>query len=677
MNLFDRIAYDTGGYTVQEILSSFCKKILEIIELVNKNEEVCDEAHTLIENIRNEVVPDLVDDIIEEMQDNGYFDSLVNVTLIDNLRTELTTLLNQTITDFTTRLDNFDTQLFKLNAKPYFVDGFGSFSRFGYGVPSGISNYSGGNYVLRVNGNVGDSFVTVINGDISHGGGVWACVVEDNDGIYHLNKVVSIDGNKLNLIEPLQVSISNTRLGNLHDTQNGQHYTELGYFAFAQHIYYNNPKHCYRQKYIAMFKGSNKSGNWKNNGYTMYNVSSNPTTTSSMYFQYGSKALELNCTSINNYLEWEVNLSKKSGYVEAFIGSEKGIELTVEFYLDNRLVESKNIAYLNRVIFDFSNASIGKIKVKPKNAVTSSFKIKIGNVTWWENENNHLTTLLDGFKNIAYIGDSWGVFHNKATTRELTRLLGKEVKNYSKTGHSCIYAKEWFNEYIIKNKHDCVIIEYFTNDFNSIKGANLGEIINPNGESINMNLTSLVEYENIINELIDTCINNGVQPIIVQPFSTNSDSQSLSFADFSVDLYQGISSVGEEIELKKVTSPNIITKEIITNTGENLTLTSTAINSSERKGVIINSSENLTGGSIAKIQNNSIDKFDFRFDGGLRLTNIKLTPITNYNEIALTEGNRGLIFFVDESVHYGGGDAFYTVVKEQDGTLVRKKLSLS
>ena len=67
MNLLDRISYDTGGYTVQEILSSFCKKILEIIDLVNKNEEVCDEAHTLIENIRNEVVPDLVNDIIKEM----------------------------------------------------------------------------------------------------------------------------------------------------------------------------------------------------------------------------------------------------------------------------------------------------------------------------------------------------------------------------------------------------------------------------------------------------------------------------------------------------------------------------------------------------------------------------------------------------------------------------------
>ena len=109
MNLLDKIAYDTGGYSVQEILSSFSKKIFEIIDLVNNNEEVCDESRTIIENIRNEVVPELVGDIMEELQNNGYFDNLVNVTLIENLRTELTTLLNQTITDYTTRLDNYTT----------------------------------------------------------------------------------------------------------------------------------------------------------------------------------------------------------------------------------------------------------------------------------------------------------------------------------------------------------------------------------------------------------------------------------------------------------------------------------------------------------------------------------------------------------------------------------------
>ena len=155
MNLLDRIAYDSGGYTVQEILSSFCKKILEIIDLVNKNEEVCDEARTLIENIRNEVVPELVDDIIEEMQDNGYFDSLVNVTLINQLRTDITTLLNQTITDYTTRLDNFDSQLDKIVPQIDFVTQLKA--KFVYGI-----NGDGTNETSKIQKFINDS----VSGDI-------------------------------------------------------------------------------------------------------------------------------------------------------------------------------------------------------------------------------------------------------------------------------------------------------------------------------------------------------------------------------------------------------------------------------------------------------------------------------------------------------------------------------
>ena len=115
------MCYDTGGYTVQEILTSFCDKILEIIELANKNEEVCDEAHAIIENIRKEVVPSLVDDIIKEMKDNGYFDKLVNVTLIEKLRTEFTTRLD-TKSNITDRRRSFTNEIFDNAICTFIVD---------------------------------------------------------------------------------------------------------------------------------------------------------------------------------------------------------------------------------------------------------------------------------------------------------------------------------------------------------------------------------------------------------------------------------------------------------------------------------------------------------------------------------------------------------------------------
>ena len=179
------MCYDTGGYTVQEILSSFSEKILEIIDQVNNNEEICNETHIIIENIRNEVVPELVDGIIKKFQDNGYFDTLVNVTLIEQLRTELTTLLNQTITDFTTRLDNFDSQLahIAIDVKSFGAKGDG-ITDDTQAIQDAINSLENGGVVLIPSGNYyitnsivipsntvikgnGKSSVLLLNDDIS------------------------------------------------------------------------------------------------------------------------------------------------------------------------------------------------------------------------------------------------------------------------------------------------------------------------------------------------------------------------------------------------------------------------------------------------------------------------------------------------------------------------------
>ena len=86
MNLLDRIAYDSGGYTVQEILSSFCNKILEIVDLVNKNEEVCDEAEELLTLIKDELLPEEVKKIIEEMETDGTIEQLINIDKYNKLK---------------------------------------------------------------------------------------------------------------------------------------------------------------------------------------------------------------------------------------------------------------------------------------------------------------------------------------------------------------------------------------------------------------------------------------------------------------------------------------------------------------------------------------------------------------------------------------------------------------
>ena len=94
MNLLDRMSlnkmsYDTGGFTVQEILSSFSKKILEIIDLVNKNEEVCKNAEDLLTLLKDELLPEEVKKKIEEMERDGTLEKLINFDKYNELEEDI------------------------------------------------------------------------------------------------------------------------------------------------------------------------------------------------------------------------------------------------------------------------------------------------------------------------------------------------------------------------------------------------------------------------------------------------------------------------------------------------------------------------------------------------------------------------------------------------------------
>ena len=94
MNYLNRMAYDTGGYTVQEILSSFYKKIMEIIDLVNNNELTCEEARNLLTEIKETLLPIEVEKILNEFVDDGTIESLINVNLFNQLKDDLTERMN-------------------------------------------------------------------------------------------------------------------------------------------------------------------------------------------------------------------------------------------------------------------------------------------------------------------------------------------------------------------------------------------------------------------------------------------------------------------------------------------------------------------------------------------------------------------------------------------------------
>lgn len=112
------MCYDTGGYTVQEILSSFCEKILEIIDLVNENELTCEEAKNLLTEIKEELLPIEVKKILDEYVADGTLENLINIDKLNTLKQEMIDYHNRTVLSY------------KMKGINVYQRGNGGFTRF-------------------------------------------------------------------------------------------------------------------------------------------------------------------------------------------------------------------------------------------------------------------------------------------------------------------------------------------------------------------------------------------------------------------------------------------------------------------------------------------------------------------------------------------------------------------
>ena len=658
------------------------------ISLADVNKKLDDREKEYVElRSRQSSVENQFDDIKQEMLDKD----VISAPEIIEARSGYNTLderLDKEYQEVSTQL----AQTKKRFLKPQYIEYFGSFNKFGIGVPNGVRNYDGGNYVLIVSGNAGDSFVTVKSGNIADAGNSasWACVIENNNGLFDVNQVTGTDGvSRVNLLKPLKKSITSKRLGNLHDSSNGQHYTELGYFAFTQHMYNTHPRHTERNNFIAQFKPTDTTSGWEFEApYIAYNTSSNMAHNN--YFRnIGKDFLSVSVrNNTTDYAEWEESLSGEKGYLESYIGVNEGTA-TVSFYKDGTLSETVTIGpEVERIIFDYDGVSVGKIKIVgngPYNTVGDRQAIRIGLTTWWINERFQDEQLINPDDKVVFMGDSWGEFHNRATTRELERLMIADggtptILNYSKGGHTSTYARVWFDEYVVKNKPHKVIIEYFTNDFNSFGSIDVGTFTNPSGAQQDMNISGLGEYVDNISYMVNRAIENGIQPIVIMPASTNSEGQAQSFANRAVQLWLGSSTMNKNPSFDSISSENVTTSKIESNAGPSpssgsLPLVSKQISSSVRKGVVsdTDTGAKITDGDIHGFYNNGERVAGVRHNGTLQARRLQLK--NEQYSLVSNEDNRGILFLYNGALS-NYEDELRIIVKNSDGTYGTKKIQL-
>lgn len=477
-------------------------------------------------------------------------------------------------------VNNDFSAFMKQSIKPLFVESFLSF-KAGIGAPSGVSNYANGNYVLNVSGNKNDSFVIVNSGNIEHAGGSWAAVIEYSDGTFGCYQVLSKSGSQLNIYPSLARDVTNVRLGNIHDMAQGQHYTALGYKAFAQHIYNFDAKYALREKYIAVFNGVDTVGDWIaiGNPTLTYNRGLSPSSiANNLIIGDSNKSFTVKANAAEEGVSWEISLDKIEGYLELNIGIYEGSIASIEFYLDDVLTETKTVQlFAERLIFEYSNYSKAKLVIKMSSGTT----VRIGRTVWWSGVGKSNRLFSEYARKIAYLGDSWGTYSNAANPNEILRLHkvvnpSAELLNFSKGGMTTKYAVKWI-DHILAQKPDVVIIEYFTNDSNCINGASAGiNFLDPAGNTHNTFVTKEDFFRNLA-ILANKCIKSGVQPIFIMPAVVESQTQTQYHAILAREIGTGGSSVPRKLSLENIKAVQSITDHLYVDKIETKTLYNTAL----------------------------------------------------------------------------------------------------
>lgn len=570
----------------------------------------------------------------------GY--ELVATVKLDNGDIVKSTIPNNTNdpnVDMTGWVNEYNTLLNEFSSlktiKPQFVETLLSFGKYGIGTPSGVANYTGGNYVLTVSGSKGNNFVTVNSGNISHAGATakWAAVIQYADGSFGTYQVQGYVGNQLNIYPALDHNVSNAKLGNIHDSVFGQHYTELGYKAFAQHIYNFNAKYALRDKFIAQFYGNDTAGSWVTIGSPTltYNWGVSPSGDDNLMKSDFNRQFTVKANAENEGVSWEVALSNVHGYVEINAGLSLGTSATIEFYLDDILKETRTIGLVaDRFIFEYANYSKGKILIKAGVGTT----IRIGRTVWWDTVGKSETLITASASKIAYMGDSWGTYHNAANPNEILRLHklvnpSATLLNQSQGGMTTQYAVAWI-DYVLAQKPDVVIIEYFTNDSNCINGASTGmSFFDPDGNTQNTFVTR-ADYFNNLAILASKCIEAKVQPIFIMPAVLESQLQTQYHSILAKDVGRGASLIPQQLKLQSIDAAQVDAVHLYADTIETKTLINTSLNFiTSYFGAIFKPRQAVYGdNAIFQVQNHSgIPRFQVIADEllGNKMPSLRLT----------------------------------------------------
>ena len=406
------------------------------------------------------------------------------------------------------------------------------------------------NAFFCVSGVVGDDYVTVISGGNASISGISAissnkpfgAVLKYDDGTYAVCNAWYRDDTTISIYPKLKADITSGELGNL---KTGIHLSRRGYEAYAQKIYNTNPKWCEKGSLIVGYRPT-QGATTETSPFALYGATG--TTVHKLVTDTGLSArkflYKLLPTAYHFYgagveietesgIEWSVSLDNKNGYMELFIGGsnwdtydyETDNPVYIDLYLDGELYQQviKTTRVLERVCIDFANAQTAQLKIYMKKWFSSAEGFSISAISFWENKMHFADTnyLVPKFSTIGQMFDSWGEFHDCQSAKSLAALHNSRCgvtvpyENHSKGSQTTVWGKAWFYENVLKYHPSHMLIDFFINDFNS-QGGGLAEatIFGPDNTEY-INVVSVDEYMQNIQDIIDMAIVNKIQPIFI------------------------------------------------------------------------------------------------------------------------------------------------------------------
>ena len=436
--------------------------------------------------------------------------------------------------------------------------------------------------------------LNVLSGDFS----IWGStkiiqgVVEFNDGTYGTGLILSYTSTTATFAKPFDKTV--VKCSCIHDAVNGQHLSDLGYYAMAQHLFNYPKRKAFRQTLVngvSMQHHSRLSvvGNhvvFKDNltnkialeidvigGYNPAFV--NIVTSALDYWKIAPYTMGLN-NSITPQIGsgWEIPFSSDYvGFVELYLGSNialAGKLCEVKLLKDGSVVETKQFSgAVEKVVF---NHEIGNYKIQITSLEVSANPALSAIYFWKKREITESIWSKDD--RILFLTDSWGAYP-EATNPELKPkqfdgtpssgmsympikfkdyfvAMGGRASNIflaTRGGQTSEWAKYWLPYAIAQTRPTKIVLHFGINDYNSTDEY-AGNV--PSGYDFDPDImfaskysnaggvfgsVSKQRYEDNINWIAEYCANKGITPIFFMPPKVASAGQAQGLQQWSLDIY--------------------------------------------------------------------------------------------------------------------------------------------